>query len=452
MKKILMASLMLALVFTAAFAQSDKPFSVKIDIDADLFSFVHTDVKNDGYVSPEEKTEENLAHFLNGGDYGDAEIKFAYTDPQDRFGGVAGIDFDGTLTNTFPLGDLYGWGRVTKYARFQLGKFTFRTIEKIGGDKDLGVLTFDIDKDGDLTFETTDSLGLGDDTIGFLASGYIGPVALNAFVAPDAYHVARIYTPPATTTGAAPNVKIPAYYSYKAGGSLRFDLPELVSVAASYRQEHTAGDTYTALGYIFNDYGLYADITALSALGLEIGVGYSGRIAFEDLYFQEGEEELTELDFAPVMNAIHLDIKYTGVPKLTLGLYNNVSFYTLAADKTPVYDEDIAKIADVYADERVLALYNELVASYRITETFSPSLKVRNYYGSIAGRTGVKGQDYGKDVLAVEALAAYKITENVELRAGIRFENTIYDTPVVSDVLKNSGFGIYLPVGLTIQW
>ncbi|MDR2785010.1 MAG: hypothetical protein LBB83_03745 [Treponema sp.] len=120
--------------------------------------------------------------------------------------------------------------------------------------------------------------------------------------------------------------------------------------------------------------------------------------------------------------------------------------------RPPVYDEDIAKIADVYADERVLALYNELVASYRITETFSPSLKVRNYYGSIAGRTGVKGQDYGKDVLAVEALAAYKITENVELRAGIRFENTIYDTPVVSDVLKNSGFGIYLPVGLTIQW
>jgi hypothetical protein len=431
--------------------QEEKPFSLKIDIDVDLFSFVHTDIKNDEYVSPEEKIEEDLTYFMNGSDYGDTSIEFKYTDPADRFGGVIGIDFDGTLTNTFPLGDLYGWGRVTKYARFQLGKFTYRTIEKIGGDKDLGVLLFNIDKDGDLAFDTTDSFGLGDDTIGFLASGYIGPAALNVFVTPDAYHVARTYKVPGSSGGTEPN-KVPAYYSYKAGGSLRFDFPGLVSVAASFRQEHTTGDTYTVLGYISNDYGLYADITALSAFGLEIGVGYSGRVAFEDLYFQEGEEERDALDFAPVMHAIHLDLKYTGVPKLTVGLYNNISFYSLAADKTLVYDKDIAAVADVYTDEKVFVLYNELTASYNITETFFPSLKLRNYYGSISGRNGTKDQDYGKDVLTIEALANYNITKEVSLRTGLKFINAVYNTPETSYVLKNDTFVFAIPIGITVQW
>jgi hypothetical protein len=219
-------------------------------------------------------------------------------------------------------------------------------------------------------------------------------------------------------------------------------LQDIVTVGASYRQIHTEGSG-TSIGYIFNDYGIYADITALKGIGVEIGVGYSGQIAFED-----GDEA----DAAPVKSGIHLDVVYSGIPNLSIGLFNNVSFYTLAADKSAAYDEAVAAIADIYADEASFVLYNELKVSYAVTEKFVPSVKALNYYGTLTGVNGVKGSDYGKDVLTAEAQAAYKITENTEFRSGIRFEKTIYDTPAISDILKNSGFVISLPVGLTIKW
>jgi hypothetical protein len=445
MRKVFVAIALAALACGTAFAEGE--FSAKVDIDANLLNFTHTDVQNDEYIIPTEKPESNVTNVLGSPNFGDAEIKVAYTDSEDRFGAVIGFDFDEKLTGTVPLGDLYGWGRIGSKdsffsTKFQLGKFTDRVIEKIGGDKDLGVLTIDVSgKANEISIDTTDSFGLGDDTIGFLAWVYVGPVAVNVFAAPSAYHKAQYLIADNDTTET--KIKVDPYYSYKAGGSLAYTLPDILTIGASFRQTHTAGSSIYK-GDISNDYGLYGDIIALSNLGVEIGLGYSGRIAFED------EED--GIDYAPIQHAVHLDAKYTGIDKLVVGLYNNLSFSTLAKDKTLAYDEDIAAIMDIYTDESTFVLYNELEVSYDLTEKFTPSLNFKNYYSTILGRNGVKDRDYGKDTFSVEAKATYKITGNASLRAGVKFENILYATPEDSVILRNNSYSISIPVGVTIEW
>ncbi|GHV82410.1 hypothetical protein AGMMS49991_09680 [Spirochaetia bacterium] len=56
MKKFLVVSAMLALLAAAAFAQEEKPYSVKVDIDADLFTFVKTDVKMTSMSAPRKRS------------------------------------------------------------------------------------------------------------------------------------------------------------------------------------------------------------------------------------------------------------------------------------------------------------------------------------------------------------------------------------------------------------
>jgi hypothetical protein len=422
-----------------------KGFSVSVDIDADLFAFKHTDIKNDEYISEEDTTQENQAFLMNNDSFGDTEVKFQYTDPEDLFGAAVVVDFGDKLGSSLPLGDVYGWGRVTKFARFQLGKYTYRAIDKLGGDKEVGVFDLVIDKaNNNLSIETSDSLAQSG-VIGFLATGIVGPMELGFFAAPDQYFVARYYSIPAST-GGTPKAEIPAYSTYNFGFNAKLTLENIATVGASYRQIHTEGRG-TSIGDIFHNYGLYARITvpALTVLGIGIGVGYSGQVAYEDA------DDAS--DNAPVKSAFHLDATYSGMEnKLNVSLFNNVSFYTLSADKTIAYDSDIADVADIYADEASFVLYNELKVAYSLTEKLIPSLTLRNYYGTLTGRNGIKDQDYGLDVFTAEARATYKIKDNAEMRVGLKCVNTAFNTPTVSDVLKNSNFVFSIPIGLTVKW
>jgi hypothetical protein len=141
------------------------------------------------------------------------------------------------------------------------------------------------------------------------------------------------------------------------------------------------------------------------------------------------------------------------LPSLTAGLYNNISFYTLSAENLSVYDPAIAQVADVYADESSLVLYNELDLSYEFPNLkITPSLILRNYYAVLKGKNGVKGADYGVETFIVEAKVAYKVSDIAEFRAGLKFTNTAYNTPKISDVLVNSNFAVAIPVGLTLKW
>jgi hypothetical protein len=294
----------------------------------------------------------------------------------------------------------------------------------------------------------------------------IGSVRLHAFGAPDAYHNAvtvQVANPSGT---ARRTMQIPAYYEYKAGGALGFTMENILDVGLSYRQTHTAGANLS-LGYIYHDWGIYASVIPLKDDspwgGLKFALGYSGRSFYEDDYKQEiyegmvlvepGEEPDAE-DNAPLYSAIHADLTWSGDVlggKLSAGLYNNFSFHSLAKEKTLLYDKTLDAATGMYSDENSLVMYNELVVSWQLLSILTPELKVRNYYGKISGYEGAKGKDYGKDVLLVQLLAKFTVTPNVELRAGVKFVDTLYQTPPVSIVLKNSNYVIAVPVGVTIK-
>jgi hypothetical protein len=447
MKKTIFCFTAFVLFAAGLFAQEEKGFSVTIDIDADLVQYLHTEIKNDEYISDEDTIQPDQVQFMHNSSFNDAEIKVSYTDPNGNFGGVVGLDFDSALTGSVPWGDFYAWGKLYGLFRMQLGKYSYRAIEKIGGDKDLGVLFLDISKKSNtFTVETTDSLAQQAGIIGFLGQVLIGPAEIGFFAAPDAYFVARHFQVPGTGTGDEPEQTIPAYYAYNFGGNAKVNLTGIANIGASYRQIHTVGEA-SSTGDIYNDFGLYAatDLNILKDLGLTVGLGYSGRISFED-----GDDAST----APVQNAIHLDIEYRNSGfGFTAGLYNNISFYTLKAENLSVYDPAVASIANIYTDESSLALYNELKVSYAIPAIkLTPSLIIRNYYGTKTGFMGVKGADYSLDILTVEARAAFTLSENTEIRAGLKFTNTAYNTPKVSDVLVNSNFAVAIPVGITLKW
>jgi hypothetical protein len=467
----LCALVLFAIPLPVSAQEGEEPrgFTIKVDIDADFLPFTHTEVKNDEYVNPADRKDPNILNILQNGNYDDLEIKFNYSAPSGLFGAVSAFNFPVDFPADFTkyLGDIYGWVKPVKYFGVQLGKYTDRVIDKIGGDKDLGVLTMDVVRDDDIGFSTTDSLGLGDSAIGLLLSGYcdIGPGALrlNLFAAPDSYHNAVTVSIPNPGSTAPRSMHIPAYYAYHAGGALRWDM-DILNIGASYRQAHTEGSG-TALGNIYHDWGLYAVTDALEqAAGLKIAAGYSGRIWYEDEYQQEIYEGTTLVDSggepdakekAPVHTAIHLDLQWDGDvsgKNFSVDLYNNCSFFTLEKEKTARYDEAIAASLDMYADESMLVLYNELVLAYDLTPRFTPELKFRNYYGKIVSLDGVKSWDYGKDVFLVQAMAHFKVAPNTELRAGVKFENSIYGTPEDSLILKNSSFTVAVPLGLTIVW
>jgi hypothetical protein len=248
---------------------------------------------------------------------------------------------------------------------------------------------------------------------------------------------------PGTQAGDEPEQTIPAYYAYNFGANLKLAFPDLLDAGLSFRQIHTEG-LNASTGDIYNDFGLYTAVNALRNLGLRIGAGYSFRITYED-----GDDPST----AALRNGIHLDLLYTGLPNLSVGLYNNISFYVLPAENLSVYDPAIAQVANVYADESSLVLYNELDVSYEFPNLkITPGLVLRNYYAVLNGKNGVRGADYGMDIFIVEAKAAYKISEIAEFRAGLKFTNTAYNTPKISDVLVNSNFAVAIPVGLTLKW
>jgi hypothetical protein len=473
MKKMMLAMLVLSLVVTGVFAQEGLKFSATIDIDADVIPFVHTDVKNDEYIAPADKQDPDIMHFVQNADFGDSELKISYDDPEKRFGGVISFDFPGgALPSALPWGDFYGWVKPIPYAGVKAGKYTDRIISKIGGDKDLGVFQLGVEDGGDITFNTSDSLGLGDDVFGIMLLGQydiagIGSVRLHAFGAPDAYHHA--VTVPVVNpipAGSRRTMQIPAYYAYKAGGALGFTMENILDVGLSYRQTHTEGSGLY-LGYIYHDWGVYASVIPLKDDspwgGLKFALGYSGRSFYEDAYKQEiyegrvlvdeGEEPTAEED-APLYTALHFDVSWRGDilnRKLSVGLYNNVSFHSLEKEKTKLYDKTLASVTDMYSDETSLVLYNELVTSWQVLPLLAPEIKVRNYYGKISGYEGTKGKDYGKDVLLLQLMAKFTVTPNVELRAGVKFVDTIYQTPPLSIVLKNSNYVIAVPMGVTIK-
>jgi hypothetical protein len=448
MKRKITALVLAVLICPAVFAE--EGFTAKVDIDTNLVQFFHQDIKNDTYIDNAVMPRTDSVYFMRNPNYDDVDITMKYTDPDDRYGGTINFAFSATPDKYVTLGDLFGWVRITRFFRGKLGIYTDRVVEKIGGDKDLGVLLFGVDKaNSDLTISTSDSLGLGSSAIGFLPTaiiplGALGEVNVSGFFAPNEYYLAQ-KTSNSFDQSYGASVMIPAYSTYKFGGSLKYTLPEYLTLGAAYRTAHSKPVTSTDIGFISHDIGVYGIVTL--PFGLKAGLGYSGNLVYEDK--DDDDQEIRK----PLKSAIHLDLGCSGIPLLNIGLYNNISFYTLAKADTIGYIAEADRLnPNLFGDEESLVLYNELSASYDITETLGATLMVRNYYASLVNLDGGKGQDYSKDTFIVEALARYKINSNIQARGGVKLEKTDYGTPVSSQVLQNSNYAISVPIGLTVSW
>jgi hypothetical protein len=445
---ILTAVFLAALICPAVFAE--EGFTAKVDIDTNLVQSFHQDIKNDTYVDNAIMPRTDSVYFMRNPNYDDVDLTMRYDDPDGRYGGLINFAFNADPNEYFTLGDLFGWVRISPYFRGKLGLYTDRVVEKIGGDKDLGVLLFGI-KSGDLTFSTSDSLGLGSSAIGFLPTVIVpldsaGELNLSGFFAPNEYYLAQKISNSYDLNYGAATV-IPAYATYKFGGSLKYSLPEYLVLGAAYRTAHSESVTSTDIGFISHDFGVYGIVTLPVVEGLKFALGYSSSLVYEDK--DEDDQEIRK----PLKNAVHIDIGYGGIPRLNIGLYNNISFHTLAKADTIGYIAEADRLnPNLFGDEESLVLYNEVSASYDITETLTASLMIRNYYGSLSNLDGGKGQDYAKDTFIVEALAKYKITDTIQARGGVKFENNSYGTPISSQVLQNSNYAISIPIGVTVSW
>jgi hypothetical protein len=424
-------------------ADPGKGFSFKIDIDTNLAKFTHTDYQNDEYIGDAPVQDDNIWAVAANPNYDDTEISFGYDDPDGRYGAKAVFAFEELLKREVLLGDVYAWGKIGGVFGQKLGKYTDRIVAKVGGDKDLGVLIFGPSpsvKPNDLVIGTSDSLGLGSDVLGSLSSVYIGPVQAGVFFAPSEYHAAIQYTVGNSgTSQIAEKATVSSYYTYKAGANIKFTLPDIVTVGAAYRQAHLEGSTQTSTGTLQHDYGLYGIVYLVPTV--TIGAGYSGR------YLEDTDEEEEDIENYPFYHGFHLDASFR-LGKFGLGLYNNLSFAKLAKDKTYSY----VGAGNFNDDESMFVLYNQVEGSYDLTSALTLSLMARNYYGSLKAWKGKKGDDYGKDVFLVEAKATYKLSSHASLRGGIKFEKTVYGTPVASSILKNNNYSIALPIGLTLEW
>jgi len=458
-----------ALIGTAVFAQ-ERGLAVKVEISSELVTYLHKDLKNDTFVEDVEMPKEDSIYFLRNPSYGDVEFDVRYTDPNEQFGGKIGFRYGSFYNTNLPImEDLYGWVKVSPYFRGKLGRYTERVVEKVGGDKDLGVLLFDVGA-SDMTINTSDSLGLGSSVIGFIPTFYIplgnaGEVAISGFAAPNEYWLGKRVTPPYDQNNQTPTVTINGYSTYKFGGSLKYTHPDWVTVGLAYSTYHTEAEEGIDAGIVYQNFGAYAIVNILRPdqpepelepdadtparrqprqPSLKVGVGYSGHIYVDEKTRDDEEVHQT------FKSGIHFDVNYTNViPGLSFGLYNNLSFHTLTKDKTYGYVESNA---DAFGDEKSFVLYNQLDVSYDITEKLTTSLMFRNYYAELLSWYGGKGMDFGKETFIVEALGKYNVTKDVQARGGVKFELNKYGTPESSPVLVNDSYAISIPIGLIVKW
>ncbi|MCL2879982.1 MAG: hypothetical protein FWF29_07045 [Treponema sp.] len=442
-------------VLAAQSAIAQSGLSATVDIDTNMVQFFHQKVRNDTFIEDAAMPRTDSVYFMRNPNYDDMTMSFVYNDPQDRFGGQVGFDFPaGVLDQFFRIGDTFGWARVTPYFMGKIGKYTDRVVSKIGGDQDLGVMLFHITDDGDLSFTTSDSLALASNVIGFTPTVIspefsFGQLSLSGFFAPNEYYLGKKINSGLDAGGTPTGLPtiVPAYATYKFGGSLKYVLPGYLTFAAVYTTHHSMAGEGIDLGSIYHDFGLYAIINfaSMPAIdGFNIGLGYSGHMDYLD------QANKSDQIHAPLKSAVHVDLRYDNVlPSLSLGLYNNFSFYDLDKKDTIAYTKDAA---DHFADEKGFVSYNEFDIAYQVTDTLVTTFMVRNYYGIMNNYTGGIGQNYGKNTFSVELIARYHITPTMEARAGLNFTTNKYNTPISSEVQQNDNRAVNIPIGITVSF
>jgi hypothetical protein len=218
-------------------------------------------------------------------------------------------------------------------------------------------------------------------------------------------------------------------------------------------------------------FGVYASLTPFNDFG--VSVGYNG------IYTKYLDEFYSASTMVKVLlpemfqNAVNLNIRYTGIPKLTLRTDHNLSFW---ADRdyrifnVPGWENsglNSEALGSSYAEVNHLLLWNGLGASYQFTEIFKVELYLRNLFRQDSA-IQKNGAEYiqVRDQVFAEAKTVFTLNKNVELYVGVSFENLL--TTATKDINAqiaakfvdgvepkatiDTEMVIKIPVGMTIKF
>jgi hypothetical protein len=460
MKKIMVALLMAALFAGSVFAADG--FSLTVDVNGNLF----TTTAGNG------TTETGFFKSLDGGS-NDSDLEFAYTDPDGAYGATlhyeVGQAGDNKNAGSFGVYNTKAnaWVKFGNIVKLSAGRgIDYRAIEKVGGDKDFGAIglknfgaVFAGGKTANPDFSTTDAFKFGS---GLVANIFAGPVNIGLFAGPSTGVSAwdestNLPWYDAETdvmwNGSAKLKNVLNLFNYEYGLSLLYE-SDVADVGAALKlsrvdaestgvTEVTTPETGTIIGYlpdgtpvyspsgftpsstsdfptkgswgtIATNFGVYGKVKAIDAL--VIGVGYAGYKEYADADKDPGKYN------SPFVSGVNLDLKYTGIDKLTLGLYNNASFYSLSEEK----ESGLV----VQQQRSFFFLFDELNVGYALTEKLSIDARVRNYLATTTFKTGSddKEGNVGVDQLAIRAGVVYKVKPNAQVWARAQFTNYAHST------------------------
>jgi hypothetical protein len=197
-------------------------------------------------------------------------------------------------------------------------------------------------------------------------------------------------------------------------------------------------------------FGVYANLNLVEGLGLS--VGYSGiATAKEDL--KDGSETIKYFD--PYYNGIDLRANYTGVDNLTLTFNNNFSFSAITGDKAT--SKSIKGISGRglgdKESEAYFAMYNGLVASYKITDLFSARGEIGNRLIDFTYTNDSKVTEAVGDRFRVVASGVYTLNTHVGFEAGLAFDiNHRTFKPQGTGDIKTGKFTFGVPLRLHVVY
>ncbi|GHT69755.1 hypothetical protein FACS1894110_19870 [Spirochaetia bacterium] len=227
-------------------------------------------------------------------------------------------------------------------------------------------------------------------------------------------------------------------------------------------------------GRYWNSFGAYLQLTAVKGLGLS--VGYSGLVLAEEkdtigdtTTGKPAWATVSQEYINPFRSGIDLRVSYTGIDKLTLGLNNNFSFAAVKYEDdgdpyntTKVYRGLGGTIDGPGDEDSYFAMYNALVAKYKITDSLTGIFELGNRFGtykyvndttpeaqfgvSVPANTYAVTTERAHEQLRIAVSAAYTINSFVTLEGGLAFD---IDSTTIKYSSTQSGYTA--PTGFAAQ-
>jgi hypothetical protein len=271
---------------------------------------------------------------------------------------------------------------------------------------------------------------------------------------------------------------------YGMGGRVGYEIGDFGKVNASYilqysnigannyrlNREQEAVASVADAEVSTHMFGVYASLTPFANFG--VTVGYDGVFTKYLEEFYRGTATLKTLQPEVFKSAVNLNLRYKGIPKLTLRTDHNISFWTdrdYRIFNVPGWENaglNSDTLGASYAEVNHFLLWNGVGVVYQFTEKLRGEIYVRNLYREdMAKQTNGAEYKMTKDKFVMEPKAVFTMNSNVEMYAGITVEyttdtaskdvnsqiSTTFTTGTAAKATTDTEFVIKIPVGMTIK-